>query len=227
MNSKQLRAVLALAFALAGCTRDNLGSIEITGRAAPTDPANCTFAAGGIRLLGPVTYDATLGGGMGVVLYVQNHLVDPSTIDPSLLAAANDWRPENVRLRLNPADYTARYGPSPALPGVTADAFVPVTVQSATPGGGEITQAVSVSASIASALASTAPAGGFPALTRNVVGITLLGRTGDGDPLETAEWYLPVDVCNGCIKGGIAACAGAAPEIDTCPVGQNLPSCIP
>jgi len=224
MNAKH--HVLALALALAGCTRDNQGSIEIVGRAAPGDLATCTFTAGGQRLLGPVTYDAALGGGMGVVLYVQNHLVDPSTLDPSLIAAANDWRPENVRLRLNPGDYADRYGPSPALPGVSVDAFVPVTVQSVTPEGGEIPQLVSVSASIASALASTAPAGGFPALTRNVVGVTLLGRTGGGDPLDTAEWYLPVDVCNGCIA--IPTCAsGATPVISTCPVGQNLPSCIP
>jgi hypothetical protein len=226
MNVKHLGAVLALA--LAGCTRDNLGSIEIAGRAAPGDVATCTFTAGGQRAGAPVVYDAVLGGGIGVELYVQNHLVDPSTIDPSLIASANDWRAENVRLRLNPAEYIDRYGPSPALPGVKVDSFVPMTVQAVTPNGGEEPQPVTMSAAITSALASTAPAGGFPALTRNVVGITLLGRTGGGDPLDTAEWYLPVDVCNGCIVGGIPACApGETPLINTCPVGQNIPSCIP
>ena len=224
MNRQHL--VLLLALGLVACGRENQASIEITGRAAPGDALTCTFAAGGLKLGNPVLFDSALPLAINVELYVQNHLQDPSIIDPSQRPQANDWRPEAARIRLNPKAYVDRYGPNPALPGVRAEAVIPLTVQSITPSGGEAPQPVTVlSTALAVALAGTAPATpGDGTVTRNVVGITLLGRTAAGASLDSAEWYLPVDVCPQCVT--VPAClAGQTPVLVTCPVGQVLPSC--
>lgn len=204
---KRLVLLLApLALALAGCGSDNRASIEILGRAVPSDLAACTFTAGGLDNLSPTgVYDVNLGGQYGLALYVQNNLADPKTLGADT-SSAKAWTVEAVRVRVNPSDYVSRYQPSPALASISGESVVPVASSaSLAPAGGSGTVVVGLLADgLATALQSGAGVGG-----QIVLGVTLLGRTGDGASLDTAEWPFPLQICAGCLG------------TPTCPTGQT------
>lgn len=199
----------AAALALAGCGADNRSSIEILGRATPSDPKACVFTAGGLNNLAPAgLYDVNLGGQYAVALYVQNNLVDPKSLTPDAVTAAKSWTADNVRLRL--------------LSGASGEATIPVTsAQSLAPAGGSGTVIVPV-----------LTAGMLPAVSAAVggevvLGVTLLGHTGDGASLDTYEWPFPLQICAGCINPTPTCPAGQTAVANTCPGNGQLgvPSC--
>ena len=190
MKRSHLLAALALA-AVTGCRVENGSSIEITGNALPSDEKKCVFTAGGVNDLSSGQYDPLVGGPFNLAVYVQNNLVDPNTIAPGSTTDSKGWRPEHVRIRLNPKDYTGQYNPSPALAAVSAaDLTLPVVPSSTVePSGGRATVYMNiVSDGLVAALQ------GIVGEQTVVLGITLEGHTNDGARLDSNEWPFPVDI---------------------------------
>jgi hypothetical protein len=212
MKRQHLLAALALA-AVTGCRVENGSSIEITGRAAPSDAKTCEFAAGGKNLLGNGLYDVALGGPYGIALYVQNNLVDPSSIAPGSTTQSKGWAVESARVRVNPKEYTDRYKPSPALAAISGESTLPVAPSSTIePAGGNNTIVMNVlSDGLLAALQAGTGAGGTV-----VLGITLEGRTNDGARLDSTEWPFPLDVCSGCLSAVPTCATGTTLTPNTC-----------
>jgi hypothetical protein len=208
---KRLTLLTAAVAALAACGADNRSSIEILGRAVPSDPKACTYAPGGTYQLGNGVYDVTLGGEYNVVLYVQNNLVDPKTLNANNVTSGNAWSVQAVRVRLNPSDYVGDYQPSPALAPITGEAILPAaTSPIVAPAGGQATISTGLLSDSFVTKLQGVPAGG-----QVVLGVTLQGKTGDGASLDSGEWMFPLRICSGCL---------AAPA--TCPTGKSLgPAC--
>jgi hypothetical protein len=203
--------IAALAMLLAACV-DNRSSIEITGRAAPSDPTTCKFAAGGENLLGPGTLDVSFGNmTYNMVVYLTNNLADPTATVPEALTSAKAWTATAARVRVNPKDYLDRFGASPALLSLAGENTTALDGQTVAPAGGQTAQFVNVlSRSLGAQIAAAAVAAGET--RRIVVGITLEGLTKDGARLDSGEWFFPIDICNGCLQ----------PASVTCPTGQVL-----
>jgi hypothetical protein len=185
MKRQHLLAVLAAA-ALMACKAENGTSIEITGNAIASDEKTCEFASGGKVSLGNGVYDPAAGGAYLLGLYVQNNLVDPNTVAPGSITQAKGWRPEHVRIRVNPPEYVDLYQPSPALATIpAAESRLPVAPSSTIePEGGQGVYILSiVTDGLAVALQSSTGAG-----ETVVLGITLEGKTNDGARLDTNEW---------------------------------------
>ncbi len=221
MKRQHFLVVLATG-ALLGCGADNRSSIEITGRAAPTDLKECTFSPGGLVVLGNGgTYDVALAGTYpqyDLALYVQNNLVDPNVISPGSTTQSKDWSVESVRIRVNPTAYTDQYKPSPALAAITGESTIPAASSSSIePGGGKTTIVTGlITDGLLAALQGGAGAGGTV-----VLGVTLQGRTNDGARLDSSEWPFPLFVCNGCVT--VPTTCDASKTLVSC-LGQ-VPSC--
>jgi hypothetical protein len=203
------RILLAIVVLAAACA-DNRTSIEITGRAAQSDPKSCTFDPSGKNLLGPGTLDVSFGNmTYSTVLYVTNNIADPVTSVPEATTASKAWRASAARVRVNPQDYLDRFGASPALLPFQGENTLPLDGQTTPPAGGKTAQLVDViSRSLGAQIGAAQAAAGD---TRRVVlGITLEGLTLDGARVDSGEWYFPVDVCNGCLQPASATCADPA-----------------
>jgi len=198
MKHQHVLAALALA-AVMGCGAENRSSIEIVGRALPSDLKACEFSGTvGKVIFGNGIYDLALGGtAYGIALYVQNNLVDPNSIAPGATTQTKDWSVESVRVRLNPKEYTDRYKPSPALAALSGESVLPVATSATIGvGGGQGTIIMSI---LTDGLLTELQAGGAGGTV--VLGITLQGRTGDGARLDSSEWPFPLDICVGCLSG--------------------------
>ena len=208
---------LSVLLASAACV-DNRSSIEIDGRAEPSDPTTCTFAPGGLKASAPGLLDvgSSAQPSYSLVVYMINNLSNPATASPPIIgqvptvvASSKAWTANAAKVRINPSSYTSSFAPNPALLAFQGENSVPLDGQTIQPGGGASTQFVeAVSGPLGAELAPLVAPG---EVKRIVLGITLQGRTLDGAGLDTAEWYFPVDVCNGCL---------VAPT--TCPTGQTL-----
>lgn len=188
MKRQHLLAVLAAA-ALMGCRADNGASIEITGRAFPTDVKGCTYSPGGDVALATPVYDPVLGGPFRVALYVRNNLVDPNKIAPGSTTQSNNWSAQSVKVRLNPSQFVDRYHPSPALLDLPQlETVHPLLTSSVVEAdGGEATFIVDLLNDGLAAAILGSPDGSV------VLGITLQGRVnGDGSRQDSTEFPLPV-----------------------------------
>jgi hypothetical protein len=248
MNRTILLPTLALA--LAACV-DNRTSVELTGRASPstaaTPTSGCEYTAGGKMFLGPGTLDVSYDGSYGIAVYAKNNLEDPKSIAPEAITDTKAWRPAAAKVRVNPKEYTDRFGSSDLLPVTSAtfpDSTAGVGGDYIPPGGAgtEIFEVVSntVVRKTAAAMALAGVSSG-----RVVLGITLQGYTLDGANLDTGEWYFPLEVCNGCLAPGAGVdlsvnppvCRDAQGAIDTTKavqsntcfgLGQDVaPTCVP
>jgi len=195
----------------AGCA-DSYSSVEIDGRASPSDAQACTYAAGGLKLLGPGVLDIAAGNPLsyGMVVYLKNNAADPSVLGTGATPSGKAWRADAARVRVNPQNYIDRYGPNPRLLAYAREAVVPLDGQT-TPAGGSSVQAIEA---IPRALGQdvAAAAGSLGAnVVEVVLGITLMGATLDGQRLDTNEWYFPLKLCQGCLAGPT-----------TCPSGKTL-----
>lgn len=201
-----------LALALTACSAGSSG-IEILGRSAPSDPAACLFSSSGtVFILGNGLYDTTLGGQFSLVLDFKNNLADPKTSNPNAVTQMKSWTPFAARVRLNPKDYAGTYKPSPALAAVTSDTVLPVSgAQTADPAGGlGLVELGLLSNGTLTALQSLTGGG------QVVFGITLQGQTGDGARLDANEWFLPIDVCVGCLAAAPTCPTGKTARANTC-----------
>jgi hypothetical protein len=225
MKRQHLLAVLALV-AVTGCREGNGSSIEITGNALQGGFDPCAFTSGGALLLGNGFYDpAPVAGGAPVdggayilALYIQNNLADPNSIAPGSTTDSKGWRPENVRVRVNPKEYTDLYKPSPALAAISvADLTLPVAPSSTVkPGGGN---GVFVMNIFGDGLTAALQGIGVPGTL--VLGITLQGRTNDGARLDSVEWPLAIDVLAPSSLSLTPTCPTGTTAKDRC-VGQTL-----
>jgi hypothetical protein len=202
---KRLHLSCAAAALLFAACSDNRASIEITGRAAP-GTGGCTFAAGGLKVLGTGTLDVAYGSGYGLAVYVKNNLEDPNVTAPGSVTDAKAWRAEAVQVRLNPKGYLDRYGANPQLLAVTGEAVLPLTGQTTPPNGESVEVVETLSSMMIQDL--TAAARAANGRQRVVLGITLRGRTLDNARVDSGEWYYAVEVCEGCLPA--PACAPPA-----------------
>lgn len=204
---------------VAGCA-DNRASIEITGRAAPSDTSSCKFAPGGQNIMGPGLLDVASSSqpSYSLVVYITNNLANPAVAlpavigqVPTVIATSKAWSASAARVRVNPSGYTSAFGPNPAPLAYQGENVVPLDGQAIQPGGGASTQFVeAVTGPLGAQIAGLVPAN---QTYRVVLGITLQGQTGDGEYLDTGEWYFPLDVCNGCLVSQVPA---------SCPTGEVL-----
>ncbi len=195
----------ALAAALVACT-ENRSSVEVLGRAAPDNIPSCKFKAGGDFQLGPGVLDLAGPRTYATVVYVNNHLLDPSQVTTGTVIAAKSWRALAAHIRVNPSDYLSKFPPNPALLPLQAEDRLPLDGQTLPPGESGAQFVDVISSTMGTAIAGAGAAGEV------VVGIRLEGETLDGAALDTGEWFFPIDVCTGCI--------GA------CPVGQTRVGCF-
>jgi hypothetical protein len=231
MTRKLLIPVLAL---VAVACADNRSSIEILGRAAPSDETACTFTAGGEFRQGPGTLDVSsrFGGLPGYLayqleVYLNNNLTDPTELSPESLSSAKAFRAEAAKVRVNPKDYTDSFAPSPALLPFQGENTIPLDGATIEPGGKSVQLVDAISPALGQQLADALPVGES---RRVVLGISIQGRTLDNQFLESAEWFFPIDVCDGCLLTGLTACvAGGTISQGNCfGFGQDSrPSCAP
>lgn len=214
MNRRVLASVLVLAAACA----DNRSSIEIDGRAAPSDAKACEFAPGGKNVLGPGLLDVrSMTPSYSLVLYVKNNLSKPTAAAqpvtgqiPMVTDASKVWTANAARVRINPSDYVDAYAPNPALLDFQGENTLPLDGQPVQPGGGTAAQYVeAVSGPLGALLVGKVTPGD---LKRVILGITLKGQSNDGASVDSGEWYFPLDLCNGCLVA----------ETPTCGTGQVL-----
>ena len=205
---KRSTLLAAAALALAACV-DNRTSIEILGRATPSDQKTCTYTPGGQYITGNDTYDVALGGAYALALYVQNNLLDPHAVNASALTESNTWSVQAVRVRVNPSDYVGNFKPSPALASITGEAVLPMATSPVVrPAGGQGTIYVSdlLTAGFVTAIQGAAAGGQI------VLGVTLQGHTNDGARLDSGEFFYALTIESG-MK---AACAALV-----CPTGTT------
>jgi hypothetical protein len=210
-------ACAAFALALAACTRPNLSSVELLGRAAPQDTTQCQFDANGDRLLGTGILDvgsAYAGVGhyleYGMAVYIRNNLVDPAVTSSAALTDSKTWRALSAHVRVNPPSFIDTFGANPGVlaPACgTCDQFISLDGTGIQPNNQEVVSLRAISQSLGSQLRTALPAN---SKARVVLGITVEGVTTDGETLDSGEWYYGVDVCDGCLP------------IPTCPAGQVL-----
>jgi len=209
------KILLLLTLALGACRAQNRSSIVILGRAAPSSPTDCKFAAGGQFLMGPGTLDvgAVYDGFLryDLALYVNNELGDPTQNSETAVSAAKSWRPDVAKVRVNPSNWVKDNNPSPVLLPFSAENAIPLDGQTIPANGKSVLLVSAVSQQLGQAIQQVAPAG---QLSRVVLGISLQGHTLDGEFLETGEWYYPIDVCVGCL-----ACSGCTGTTPICPGG--------
>lgn len=215
---------LSLLLAPAACV-DNRSSIEIDGRAAPTDLTTCKFAPGGDVLSGAGLLD--VGVSMptyDLEVYLKNDLSNPATAStpvigqiPTVISSTKAWTANAAKVRVNPSGYVDTFGPNPSLLQFNGENVTPLDGQTIQPGGGTAVQLVeAISGPLGAQLTSLVAPGD---LRRIVLGISLQGRTLDGASLDTSEWYFPLDLCNGCLTcpaGQVPSSAGCV----ACPTGQ-------
>jgi hypothetical protein len=189
--------VPVLALLLSSCVSSAASEIQITSRAAPSDPKTCKFAAGGESFLGPGVLDVGVGSlTYGLAVYVTNNLADPHSTIPESLTSTKAWTAVAAKVRVNPADYVDQFGASPPLLTISDENVIPLDGSTTLVGGSSVQFVDAVSrplgAKIAAALGTGAP--------RSVVlGITLQGHTADGARLDSGEWFFPVTICSGCL----------------------------
>lgn len=204
-TTKKLLVLLALS--LGACRADNRSSIVVLGRAAPSSDTDCTYAPGGEFQLGAGTLDVGPAYAQflryQLAVYVDNQLSDPTDASSATLASSKAWRPDAAKVRVNPSNYVKDTRLSPGLLALSAENTIPMDGQVIQVGGSSVQVVDAISHELGLAIQGAATAG---TVQRMVLGISLQGHTLDGNFLETAEWYYPVDVCVGCLP--VPACAG-------------------
>ena len=191
-------AVLLAAAAAAGCA-DNRTTVEILGRAAPTDVTTCKYSSTGDFLLGPGTLDVSAAAPTyATVLYIKNNAVDPATNTPGAVTDSKAWRALAAKVRVNPSSYVGDFAPSPALLGYAAENVLPMDGMTTPPGGNSSQFVDLLGSGIGAQLKGLVAAG---ATAKVVLGVTLQGQTLDGAKVDSGEWYMALEVCNGCLAG--------------------------
>lgn len=220
---RRILAVAVLAAAATQACKSNRVSIEIRGRAFPSDVTKCSFTGTGDFQLGNGVLD--VGGTTRnyiAALYVRNNTDDPSTTTPGSDAAAKAWRPSAMKVRVNPSDYTNAYPPVPDLLPIQVSNRLPVSGNLIQPGGGQnVVVGEILSQQIGDRLAIT-PGVSSQQGGRIVVGITIEGETLDGASVDTGEWYFPIDVCTNCLgifpaPAPLPGCTDPAQKLSCCP----------
>jgi hypothetical protein len=204
------RTVVLCVVLLGAACADNASMIEIQGRAAPDDITTCGFKPGGEFLLGPGLLDVSAANpNFELVVYVKNNLADPKSTNPESLTSARVWRGFAAKVRVDPKSYTDAFGPNPPLPVTQLSNVNPLDGQAVQPAGGTSALAVeAISGSLGTQLRTLVDP---TQITTVVLGITLEGRlSGDQSEVDTAEWFFPVKLCNGCLQAPL------------CPSGQVL-----
>ncbi len=218
------RNLAAIALLLGACSVQDRTSVEILGRAAPDNVTTCNFAPSGEFLLGAGVLDVSLQRHYSTAVYVTNNLVDPKSLAPEAVTAAKDWLPSATRVRVNPQEYVDRFGANPALLPVTmGDAIVPIAGPRAAAAGGQTSEVLDLIPTTMGDAIATALGGA--ATRRIVLGVTLEGQTNDGAKIDSGEWYLPIDVCNGCLNVTLTCQTGQVPVPGSCfGFGQDAPA---
>jgi hypothetical protein len=219
---RSILLVIAAAAAL-GC-KQNRTSIEIRGRAFPSDTSLCKYSATGDFQLGPGQLDVSATRpNYFTALYVTNNNADPTVTTPGTAPGAKGWRPSAIKVRINPSDYTREFPPVPDLLPIQVSNRIPVTGNVVEPNGGQgIVVGEIISSAMGAQLATVAGARG-----NVVVGVTIEGQTLDGAALDTGEWFFPIDVCLGCRAGGSLSCGpGTTKAPSCCPGGAWQDICV-
>jgi hypothetical protein len=227
MTTKKILGLLLLA--LAGCGADNRSSVQIVGRAAPSSPTDCTYAGGGQFLLGAPggTLDVSAAYGAflryHLVLYVNNELADPATQSSSAISSSKTWYARSARVRVNPSSYVSTFHPDPGLLDFAAENTVPADSHGIPVNGKDVVAVEVISHALGMALQGQVPAG---ETRRIVLGITIEGDTADGRPLDTGEWYYPVDVCSGCLAAPVCTAPNVLKFSCSGPGADAAPACV-
>jgi hypothetical protein len=225
MNARALALVLAAA-ALGACTVDDMSSVEISGVCTPPDdPTTCTFNAQcgeDEQFIGVMTLDTRVSGQLQLITQINNQLIDNRN-EESFQANNHD---------AYVTDMDVEYETPLPVPGwsqpigpyiIPANEPMPISIfpiDIATPGA---LAAFAVLDAAAEAAGSV----------RVVANVRLRGVFQDQSEFETAEWPVAIDVCDGCLFGGLTradifdptfdcdAAATAAQHFIACPnIGQ-------
>ncbi len=191
MSSKRLLVLLCLA--AAGCGVDNGSSIAVIGRViTPTITAGsaCTFATGTFQI-GPGLLDVQGALTYALPLEVDNNMLDPGT-SGSGVTGAKTWSAQRVRTRV-----VGSSGFNPALVTVTSESTTPADSTSVLTGGKQVLYITAVGQELGTQI--KAAAGSFAGRKSLQLGVTLLGKTGDGAELDTGEKTYPLELCDGCL----------------------------
>jgi hypothetical protein len=217
MNPRALALALA-AVSLGACRIDNMTSLQVAAICLPPDDATtCTFEAecGNTEWIGVTTMDAVATDVLHLVVQVNNQLDDNEDrgtgranghdayvtemdVEYSSPVAIPRWR-QAIGPYLVPAD------------GAGSLSIFPIDV--ATPG----------SRAAQAAIEAAVPVGGSYRLVANV---RLLGKYQDERDFETAVFPVAIDVCDGCLFGGLDPAQIAAFDCDAVATGaQHYVAC--
>jgi hypothetical protein len=203
MNTRALLLALPV-LALAACTRDNRGSIELQAICSP--PTSCTFSSAcDAQYIGPVIVDATAAAPeLPLVVQVENQLADNAGKEAGRVNT-NDAHIDEISV-----SYSAAL-PSDTFP---ANGFVGAGTSSVV-----AIYVIRPRAGTDAALAAFVAAGSPRTLVANV---RLRGYYDDGSRFETGEYSVAINVCSGCVGVPVKKDGTACTSNVFCPPGAGF-----
>jgi hypothetical protein len=199
-------ALLLPLLALAACRVDNNGSVRVEGICSPpTDPSSCSFSSTcSAQYIGPNTVDVSFGTSLWTVIQVNNLLPDNTNI------TSNKTNTNDAYVQ----EYAVQYD------GVTLpDSSGPILGSAVVPAGGSTV--ISVLPLNVASTAGLVGSGQVP--SEFIAKVKLKGVLGDTTKFETAEFQVPITVCNGCLASYKLACAAGTSPV-YCPNQGQLPA---
>ncbi|HZZ85689.1 MAG TPA: hypothetical protein VFE30_14205 [Anaeromyxobacteraceae bacterium] len=214
MNAKLLVPLCLLA---AACGAENGSSILVAGRVQTpvwNTGGSCLFVTGTYQI-GPGVFDVMGAGHYDMALEIDNNMTDPATSGTGGAAGSRTWSAYAVRTRvINGSEF------NPPVVNVASQTTVPADSTAVRPGE-KVATYQPVIGTLLGAQIATAVQGLAPSQSKSLqLGVTLLGKTADGNELDTAEKTFPLEVCNGCLAG-IPTCV--SPQVVS-PAGSCYPS---
>jgi hypothetical protein len=206
MNARALALVLAAA-ALGACTVDDMSSVEISGVCTPPDdPTTCTFdgeCGEDEQFIGVMTLDTRVSGQLHLITQINNQLVD-NRDEGTFQANSHDAYVTEMEVEYE-ATFPVPGWSQPIGPYIVpADTAMPISV---------FPVDVATPDALAAFLALDAAAVASGSV-RVVANVRLRGVYQDQGAFETAEWPVAIDVCDGCLFGGLTRADVTDPTFD-------------
>lgn len=212
MKIRALAALLPL-LALGGCAEDDNVSIQVYAICAPPE-SECSFSGQcDMKTLDILALDVGVTPFYWAFVEVHNQTLNNAD-DSAGRPNTHDAYVDEFRV-----EYEVPAG-APALPSVTERVASGPSIVPAE--GSSVVSVFPIPTSIGQRLAMSIPAG---ASAQVLAKVRLRGFFSDQNRFETAEFPLPISVCNGCL--GTPACADATQAVvSVCPQAGQTPAAV-
>jgi len=212
MKIRALAALLPL-LALAGCTEDNNVSVQVFAICAPPE-SDCSFSGEcGAKTLDVLRLDVGVTSAYWAFIEVHNQLLDNTDV------SAGRGNTHDAYVEEYAIEYEVQGG-AIALPSITDQVVSGPSIVPAE--GTSVVSVFPIPPAIGQRLAMSVAAG---AGVEVIAKVRLRGFYADQSRFETAEFPIPIVVCNGCV--GAPTCADATQVVvGVCPQPGQTPASV-